>query len=239
MPAARRSPIPSSTWSSARYSRFSRMRTNTRMGPTTTTSHAPSVNLVTAKISTTNPVSHAGREVDHQPPAPAPLLVRQVVLGHTEAGHREPGEHADRVERHQVVDVRPDREDERQRYDGQHDDAVGEHQPVPALHQPAGQERVLGHEAGQERETVEAGVAPGEQDQRGRELDEVEQDAAGPAAEDEVRLLGQHGRRPVRVRRRVLHVRQPGDAADQEGEDHALGDQHLPGVASLRAASAR
>ena len=29
---------------------------NTRMGPTTTTSHAPSVNFVTAKISTTNPV---------------------------------------------------------------------------------------------------------------------------------------------------------------------------------------
>ena len=32
------------------------MRMNTRIGPTTTTSHAPSVNLVTAKISTTNAV---------------------------------------------------------------------------------------------------------------------------------------------------------------------------------------
>lgn len=38
---------------SARYSRFSRVRTNTSSGNTTTTSQAPSVNFATAKMPTT------------------------------------------------------------------------------------------------------------------------------------------------------------------------------------------
>src|SRR6202000_1248718 len=89
-----------------------------------------------------------GREVDDQLAAPPPLLAAPMVFRHPEPGHREPGEHADGVERHQAVDVGADRDDQRQRYHGQQDDAVGEHQPVPALHQPARQERVLSHEAG-------------------------------------------------------------------------------------------
>ena len=47
------------------------------------------------------------REVDHAAAAPAGLLDPGVVSGHPEAGHGEPGEDADRVERHQVVGVGP------------------------------------------------------------------------------------------------------------------------------------
>ena len=66
---------------------------------------------------------------------------------------REPGEDADRVERDQRVDVRADRQQQRERRDGQHDDAVAERQPVPASGQLPRQEGVLGDEAGQERES--------------------------------------------------------------------------------------
>ncbi len=43
----------SSTEASARYCRLSRIKANTRIGKTTTTSQAPSVNLAIAKIPTT------------------------------------------------------------------------------------------------------------------------------------------------------------------------------------------
>jgi hypothetical protein len=77
-----------------------------------------------------------------------------------------------------VVHVRAGHEQQQRGQHGQHDDPVGEHQPVAALGEPAGQERVLGHEAGQEREPVEARVAAGVEDQRGRGLHE---DVHGPA----------------------------------------------------------
>jgi len=48
---------------------------------------------------------------------------------------READEHPDRVERHQFVDTRPDSEEQRERRDGEHDDAVAEREPMS----PAGQ----------------------------------------------------------------------------------------------------
>ena len=103
---------------------------------------------------------------------------------------------------------------------------------MTALGQPAGQELVAGHEAGQEREAAEAGVAPGEQDQRGRRLhDEVHEVPVAP--EHRVRFLGQDGRVAGLVRDGVGDVRHPGDARDKEGDNRALGDQDLPGVAAL------
>ena len=104
---------------------------------------------------------------------------------------------------------------------------------MAALGQPAGQERVAGDEAGQEREPAEAGVTTGKQDQRGCRLDHEVHEMSG-AAEDGVSLLREHRRVAGLVRYRVRDVRQPGDAADQEGDDRALGDQDLPGVAPLR-----
>ena len=52
---------------------------------------------------------------------------------------------------------------------GQHEDPVGEHQPVAPDGELAGQEGVLGHEADQEGEAGEAGVGGQDEDQgRGR-----------------------------------------------------------------------
>ena len=53
-------------------------------------------------------------------------------------------------------------------------------------------------------------------------------------AEDELGLLGQHGRVAALVGRGVGGVRQPGDARHQGAEDRALGHQHAAGVAALR-----
>ena len=178
---------------------------------------------------------HAGREVDDQPAPPAGPPVLAVILRHAEAGHGERGEHADGVQRDQAVDVRVLDDDQRHGHDGQHDDRVGEHQPVPALEQPPGQERVAGHVAGQEREPVEAGVAAGVQDQHGRELEQQEHGVPDERApEDELGLLRQHGGVAGGARRRVGPVGQPGDAGDQDAEDHALGHEHAAGVDALR-----
>jgi len=83
---------------------------------------------------------YAAGEVNDESAAPGRLLGLAVVSGHAEAGHGEPGEHADRVERDQVVGVGADHEQQGEGQHGQHDDAVGEDQPVAALRQPAGQE---------------------------------------------------------------------------------------------------
>jgi hypothetical protein len=158
-----------------------------------------------------------------------------LVLRHAEASHRERGEHADRVQRDQVVDVGVLDDQQRDRDDGQQDDRVGEHQPVPALEQPPGQERVARHVAGQEREAVEAGIAAGVQDEHGRELEQVEEGLSGePVPEDELGLLREHGRVAGQMRGRVGPVGQPGDAGDQDAEDRALGHEHLAGVPAFR-----
>ena len=177
------------------------------------------------------------RGVDHEPPPPAGFPGPAVVPGHAEAGHGESGEHPDRVERDERVDGGARHQHQRQGQRGQQDDPVGEHQPVPAPGQPAGQEGVVGDEAGQVREPGEAGVAAGEQDGGGRGLQRVERDLpGGGVAEDEPGFLGEHGGEPGGVRDRVGGVREPGDARDQEGHDGALGGEDLPRVPSFRRA---
>jgi hypothetical protein len=177
----------------------------------------------------------AGREVDDELGPPALLAARVVVLGHAEAGHRERGENADGVQRHQAVDVRVLDDQQRDRGDRQQDDRVGENQPVPALEQPAGQERVARDVAGQEREAVEARVAAGVEDEHGGQLHQVEQRLPGErVAEDHLGFLGEHRRVPDHVRGGMRRVRQPADARDKHAEDDALGDQHLAGVPALR-----
>ena len=79
---------------------------------------------------------------------------------------------------------------------GQHEDAVGEHQPVASHGQLARQERVLGHEAHQEREPGEAGVGGQDQDERGRRLQRVEEDVPERCSTvDELADLGDDRRR--------------------------------------------
>ena len=86
--------------------------------------------------------------------------------------------------------------------------------------QLSGQVGVLGHEAGQEGEAVEAGVAPGVEDEHGGELDDVEEELADrPGAQDVADLLGDHGRRTRHVGHGVGPVGDEGDPEDQKGQD--------------------
>ena len=142
------------------------------------------------------------------------------------------GEHADRVERDERVHVGADDPDQRHGQHRQHDDPVGEDQPLAALHHPPRQERVLGDEAGQEREAVEAGVAAGVQDQRGRRLHHVEHEVPG-GPEHDVRFLRDHGREAELIGGGVGQVRQPGDAGHQRAQDQALRHQDPAGVEAL------
>ena len=95
-----------------------------------------------------------GREpVDDDAAPPVRLRVVEVVLDHAGAGHGEAGEDADGVEGDQPVELGPVDEHQRERDRGQHQDAVGEGEPVAPPGELAGQEAVPGHEAGQVRET--------------------------------------------------------------------------------------
>ena len=98
-----------------------------------------------------------------------------------DAGHGEAGEHADGVEGDQAVDLAPVKTSRgamattaSTRMPLENDQAVA------APGQLAGQEGVLGHEAGEEREAVEAGVAAGVEDEDRGQLDHVEEDVADP-----------------------------------------------------------
>ena len=96
----------SSTSASIRYCRLSLISTGTPTAKTISTIQAPSLNFTTAKmITTTSEVTPAEKLITslwRQPRS----LVHVVIPGHAEAGQRERGEHADRVERDQRVDVR-------------------------------------------------------------------------------------------------------------------------------------
>jgi hypothetical protein len=121
--------------------------------------------------------------------------------------------------------------------DGEHDDGVGEHQSVPALHHRPRQEAVLRDEAGQCRKTVEAGVGTEEQNRRARRLQQGKQDVAeGTATEDRSGDLGQHRRVSGGVWGRVSDVGQPNDAEQQEPEQACHHGQRLAGVRALRLA---
>jgi len=134
----------------ARTAGFSQISPGTPSANRMTTSQAPSLNFTMVKMMTTmSEVSPAAKRDDLLVPPVRPLVAAEEA-GHAEPGQRERREHADGVERHQPVDVGAREGQQRAGQDGQHDDAVGEHQPVPALGEPPGQEGVLGHEAGQE-----------------------------------------------------------------------------------------
>ena len=150
-------------------------------GPTTTTTHAPSVNLTVAKMSTMTAVRKAEKPFTSTLRRQCVAPGVEVVLDHARPGHGEAGEHPDGVQRHQAGHLGLGGQDQGQGHHGEHDDPVGEGQPVAPAAQLFGQVGVLGHEAGQEGEPVEAGVAPGVEDHHRGELDEVEEHAADGA----------------------------------------------------------
>ena len=165
-----------------------------------------------------------GREaVDGHASAPVLAPAVEVVLDHAGAGHGEAGEHPDGVEGDQAGHLCPGGQDQRQGHHGEHDDPVGEGQAVATSGELFGEVGVLGHEAGQEGEAVEAGVSAGVEDEHGGELDHVEEELADRAGTQDVAdLLGDHGGRAGRVGHGVGPVGDEGDPEHQKGEDAAM-----------------
>ena len=173
----------------------------TRMMNSTTTIHTPSRNFTITKMSTTLSESTRREAVDDELVLPAPFAQAQVVLDHAGTGHREAGEDADRVDADEDVHLGVGPDEQRLGGDGEDDDPVGEHEPVATAGELAGQEGVLGDEAREVREAVEARVAARPEDEHRGALHEVEAELAEPGrAEDVLRLLGEH-RRACRTRR--------------------------------------
>ena len=77
----------------------------TPRGMSTTTTQAPSVNLVTAKMSRTTNDNTAAVPLMADAAPPVRLAVGQVELHHPRPGHGEAGEHADGVEGDQAVEL--------------------------------------------------------------------------------------------------------------------------------------
>ena len=144
--------------------------------------HAPAMNLVTTTMISTVPVQMnpmvlitrdriilartAESFSTRQQPRPVPH--------HADLAERERDEHADDVELDQRGDLSLERDDERDRREGEEQDAVGERQPVAAGVQLPGQVTVLGQNRSQHREPVEGGVGGQHQDQRGDPGDQVQ-----------------------------------------------------------------
>jgi len=102
------------------------------MGPTTTMIQAPSVNLAMMKITTTSDVTNAEVALIATPRRQWGSLTRRC-RAPCRPGHGESREDADGVERDEGIDrcVKGDDQDERD--DAEHQDAVGERQAVTAL----------------------------------------------------------------------------------------------------------
>ena len=195
---------------------------------TTSGIHAPLVNFVIATMSSTANVAIAPDGVEHDVAPPAGFLQPAVVAHHPPLRQRERREHPHRVERDQRVGDAAERDQQRGGRGRQHDDAVGEHQPVAAVRQLARQVAVLGDDRRQAREPVVRGVRGEHQDRGGGELEEHEQrrrcrTRPGPSAPSP----------SVVARVRLQVVRQDRDAEEQRAEEHAHPHERRRGVLRL------
>jgi hypothetical protein len=93
--------------------------------------------------------------VDHQAVAPARLAQAQMPSSHAGLGEGEGEDHADGVQRDQLMGVGPKRNHQEDGRGRQHQDAVGVDQPVAALAELAGQDGIVSGEGGQQREAGE------------------------------------------------------------------------------------
>ncbi len=177
---------------------------------------------------------HGRSAIDRCPPAPLGFFLRQVVLEHPRAGHREPGEHTDRIERDQAVHPGSGDEQQDHRDDGQQQDAGREDQTVTTLGQLARQVRVFGSEACEEREPGEARIRRQHQDEHGAGLQhDVEHVAHAGSAVDVLGDLRDDGGRSSDERHWVHDGRQGAHAQDERAEDDRHDNHGDAGVASL------
>ena len=178
----------------------------------------------------------AGVGFHGQQPGPVPH--------HADLAERERDEHADDVELDQRGDLSLERDDERDRREGQEQDAVGERQPVTAGVQLTGQVAVLGQDRAQHREAVEGGVGGQHQDERGDACDQVEperevvEDRVGELRDQRLLVVVGRGADQLLVRPLGdLHaglLGQHDDAHEQRDRDDAQQQQRRCGVAGLR-----
>ncbi len=117
----------------------------------------------------------------------------------------------------------------------EHDDAVGEDQPVPAVHELPRHVAVARQDRRQPREVLVGRVRGQDQDRRREELHDVEADAA---VVDRVRDLRGDRADVARDRPRDVH-RQPRDPEEHRDRDDAHDRQRLGGVRRLRAPERR
>ena len=109
-------------------------------------------------------------------------------------GQGEAREDADRVERDERVHAGVEDEDQRQGDDAEHDDAVGEGEPVASFGQLARQVLVRGDVVGEEGEPVEGRVAPGVEDHDRRHQRDVIDDVPQAVGAEDVEHLLAHDR---------------------------------------------
>ena len=113
------------------------------------------------------------------------------MLDHAQLREREGNKDADDIELDEACRLCLEADDERDRRDGQDDDAVRIRQAVAAAHHLVRQERVTRQDRGQGRESVKRRVTGENQDEAGDDGDHNEQD----------RPLSENGRRDLRDRR--------------------------------------
>ncbi len=213
-----------------------RMSSPTNIGTATMITHAPSVNLVTPKMSATRADTVAPTPLIATPRPPG-LLQPEMPAGHAGLRKREPGEHADGVERDQPVDLGAGDDNEQRSGGGQRQDPVREHQPVAPPGELPGQEVVAGLKVGEPREVGEARVRSKDQDQHCRCLEREEQRPSQWAgAVDDLADLGQNGWDFVLVGNRVHLRREEREPEEHHPKARAHDRQRLAGVQPLRRA---
>ena len=165
------------------------------------------------------------------------LAVGEVVLGHARLRQGEAGEHSDRVERDEAVDLGAGHDQHDDRRARQEEDPVREHEAVAALRELTRHEVVFGVEAREAREIGEARVGGQHEDQHRADLQGVEEHVAQrSAAVDGPTDLADHGRRAALVRHGVDVRGHGGQAEEHHAEKYAHDHQRDLGVLPRRLA---
>ncbi len=142
----------------------------TMIGMTTSGTQAPLVNFVVATINSTMSVATDPDRVDHHVALVAALAFLLVVFDHARLRQREREEHADGVQRDERVGLAAEGDDQRAGGGGEHDDAVGEHEPVAPVGELSRQVAVVGDDRREAREVRVGGVGREGEDGGGGEL---------------------------------------------------------------------
>ncbi|CAB4834230.1 unannotated protein [freshwater metagenome] len=97
--------------------------------------------------------------VNHHPSAPLLVLfVRQMVFDHPRTSHGETGKDANRVERHEAIDLGSKHKHQRNSHCPEHQDSIRKRQPMPTLRQLCREKPITSDEAGEVRKAIKRRV---------------------------------------------------------------------------------